>query len=467
MTLTTIPSHEVLKGSILVQPQPGPQQAFLDCKANIAVYGGAAGAGKTWALLVEALRNVDHPAFGAVFFRKSFPQIMNEGGLWDSASEIYPQFGGVPFVTGPKFRFPSGAEISFAHIGSDAERYNWDGAQIPLICFDQLEHFSWKQFTYMLSRNRASSYPGPCYIRATCNPNPDHFLREFMRWWIDDETGYAIPERSGVLRWFIMLGNEVFWADTPDELKQKHGAAVLPKSFTFIPGDIEDNQILLHRNPDYLANLEAMPYVERMRLRHGNWNIRETAGTIFRREWFTIVPAAPVGMTMIRYWDRAGTEAVGGKAVKGASWTAGALIGKTAQGVWYLKDMVREQKSPFGVEEMIKAIASQDGRDVMVGIEQDPGQAGKAEARLQARNLAGYNVRLNAVKENKATRARMVSAQAEAGNFFVVAGPWNEAYLQEAVNFDGTPASASDQVDAVSGAFYVLTTAKRVGAWGR
>jgi predicted phage terminase large subunit-like protein len=181
-------------------------------------------------------------------------------------------------------------------------------------------------------------------------------------------------------------------------------------------------------------------------------------------------------MEEIRYWDRAATEAQPGVDTSRASWTAGARLGRTTDGRWFLSDMVRGQWSPLGVERAIRATAEQDARGVTIGIEEDPGQAGKSEARMQARNLAGWNVRLNRVHESKVARAgvgkglprsRSLSSQVEAGNFFLVAGPWNEAFIQEMVNFDGTPGTPSDQVDATSGAFFLLSTMKRAGAWGR
>jgi hypothetical protein len=79
-----------------IRPQAGPQTTFLSTRADIAIYGGAAFGGKTWALTVEPLRHVDNPHFGAVFFRRTSPQITNEGGPWDEAEKIYPLIGASP-----------------------------------------------------------------------------------------------------------------------------------------------------------------------------------------------------------------------------------------------------------------------------------------------------------------------------------------------------------------------------------
>lgn len=444
-----------------LRPQPGPQEAFLSTPADFAIAGGAAGGGKSFGLQLEMSRNIAVPGFAAVCFRRTYPQIIAEGGLWDSSQEIYPLVGGVPIEGELEWRFPAKTTVRFVHMQRESDRKQWDSSQVPLICFDQVESFTWKQVSYMFSRNRTTCAVRP-YMRATCNPDPDCWLREFMRWWIDDETGYAIPARSGVVRWFILRGNEVQWGASPEELRSRFGDRVRPKSFTFIPSTVEDNKILLAKNPEYLAELEALPFVDRMRLRHGNWNERDTAGSFFQRSWFEIVEAAPACVEIMRYWDRAGTAAE--KASPLGSWTVGVKIGRTAQGVFYVLDVDRFQGTPLQVMNRIKAVATQDGRGVRVGIEVDPGQAGKAEAMSHVRNLAGFVVTLNHVHESKGVRAKPYSAQCEQGNVKLVRARWNDAYVGELVNFDGIKAMA-DQVDASSGGFYLLTSGKKVGTW--
>lgn len=452
-----------LKNRPHICPQPGPQTQFLQTSADMAVFGGAAGGGKTWALLVDAARFVHIPGYGAVVFRREFPQIRAEGGLWDESQTIYRRGRGVPREGYCDWTFPKGTKIRFAHMQREDDRFSWDGSQIPFIGFDQLESFTWKQFIYLLSRNRSQCGVLPT-VRATCNPDPDHWLREFLRWWIDDDSGLPIYERSGVIRWFINLRNEIHWADSPEELKGSFSEDVDPKSFTFIPSRVQDNKILLHHNPGYIASLEALPYVDRERLLNGNWNIRESAGTIFQRRWFPTVDAAPQMKTVMRYWDRAGTEEA--KASAHTSYTAGVKMGQDASNRHWILDVVRFRGSPLEVASTITNVASQDGRSVKIGIEQDPGQAGKAEAQSHLRNLAGYDVAVNAVHESKGVRAKPVSAQAEAGNILVLRGAWNNDYLQELENFDGSSKCVSDQTDATSGAFMLLNQpVKRAGAW--
>ena len=105
----------IVPGQTIV-PQPGPQSTFLASAADIAIYGGAAGGGKTWALLLEDLRHIHNPGFGSVTFRRSTVQIRNEGGLWDESNNLYPLVGAEPKEHVLTWKFPSGASASFAHL---------------------------------------------------------------------------------------------------------------------------------------------------------------------------------------------------------------------------------------------------------------------------------------------------------------------------------------------------------------
>ncbi len=300
-----------------IRPQAGPQETFLSSSADIAIYGGAAGGGKSWALLLEPLRHIANPDFGAVFFRRSTVQIRNEGGLWDESVKLYPGAGGQPvqhelywkFVR-PGSNSGDGASISFAHLEHETTVLHWHGAQIALLCFDELTHFSDKQFFYMLSRNRSTSGVRP-YVRASCNPDPDSWVAGFISWWIDEKTGYPIAERSGVLRWFVRVGDHIVWANRPEELAEYtnpvDGTPIPPKSVTFIAAKLSDNQALMSADPGYVANLMALSTVERERLMGGNWKIRRSGG-FYKREWFEVVGATPAGARRIRSWDLAGTE---------------------------------------------------------------------------------------------------------------------------------------------------------------
>ncbi|HEY1722542.1 MAG TPA: terminase family protein [Magnetospirillaceae bacterium] len=139
-----------------IAPQPGPQSRFLETPADIAIYGGAAGGGKSWALLLEPMRHAFNRNFSAVIFRRNLTQVTNPGGLWDESGKLYAPVGAKPHVQLREWQFRSGARVRFAHLEYESTVYAWQGAQIPLIGFDELTHFSRAQFFYMLSRNRST-----------------------------------------------------------------------------------------------------------------------------------------------------------------------------------------------------------------------------------------------------------------------------------------------------------------------
>lgn len=438
---------------IEIRPQPGPQEQFLASRADIVIYGGAAGGGKSYGLLIEPLRHIKIPGFGATIFRRTGAQIRNQGGLWDESEGLYPLFGGDPRESQLDWSFPSRAAIKFAHLEHEKSKYDYHGAQIPLIGWDELTQFSESTFFYMLSRNRSLCGVRP-YMRATCNPDPDSFVARLIAWWIDQETGYPIAHRSGVIRWLQRLGDDIIWADRPQDLpvqRAPDGTIVEPKSLTFIPAKLSDNRKLLEKDPSYYASLMALPLVERERLLGGNWKIRASAGLYFRRSYFEIVDAAPVDAQRIRRWDLAATDE---DDADDPDWTVGLKMARTAFGMIYIEHVERFQGSPSRVQDAILNLAAADGKRCIVGLPQDPGQAGKHQAQYLTSLLAGYRVKSERETGDKVTRAHALSSQAEAGNVKIVRGPWNETFLNELENFPG--ARHDDQVDAASGAFNML-----------
>lgn len=440
-----------------ISPQEGPQTVFLKTAADIALFGGGAGGGKSFALLLEPLYHWSNSKFGGVIFRRNTTQVRNEGGLWDESVTLYAPLKAHPREAFLEWVFPSGARMKFSHLEYDHTVYDWQGAQVPYIGFDELTHFTEKQFWYMLSRNRSTSGVSG-YVRATCNPDADSWVRKLVDWYIDSE-GYPIKGRSGRLRWFIRKEDLLIWADSSKELIEKYGADEIPKSFTFIPSLVHDNKILLSKDPSYLANLRALSRVERMRLLGGNWNVRATAGMYFQRDWFEVIDALPANpIKQIRYWDRAATKP--NETNKDPDWTAGLKMHRYQNGLFVVLDVRRIQESPLKVEQFIKNTATQDGHGVPVCVEQDPGSSGVADAQNYTRLLAGFGVRVRKISKDKETRARPVSAQCEAGNVKILRAPWNDAFFNELENFP--EGGHDDQVDVLSGAFNELCSSTSI-----
>ena len=380
--------------------------------------------------------------------------------MWQESQYLYPLLGAKPKEMTLEWTFPSKARMKFAHLQDQKTVLEYQGSQIPFIGFDELTHFTSEQFWYLLSRNRSTSGVR-AYIRATCNADAESWVRTLIDWYIG-EDGYPIKERSGVVRWFIREGNELMWGDTKEELVKKYGKEREPKSFTFISALLEDNKILMEKDPGYKANLLALSRVERERLLLGNWNSKPSAGNYFRRDYFPIISNISNAQVIqqIRYWDRASTKP--NESNKDPDWTVGVKLGKLNTGIWVVLDVVRFRDTPLKVEQAVKNLALQDGYDCPVGIEQDPGSAGVADAENMVRKLEGFIVHVKKPSKDKITRASPVSAQCEHGNVYLLKGSWNDSFLQELENFPPETSGHDDQVDALSGAFNTLAQGQSI-----
>lgn len=426
-----------------IEAQQGPQLTYLESSADIIIFGGGAGGGKTFIMLIDAARYVDIPGYSAVIFRRTYPQIKAPGGLWQTSETIYGAVGLEPRYSKIDWRNPDNAStIEFHHLQHIKNVYDWQGAQLPFIGLDELTHFEEEMFWYLLSRNRSICGVKPC-MRGTCNPDPDSWVRRLIDWWIG-EDGYPVQERAGVIRWMARYKGEVVWYDTEEAAR---AAGHDPKSFTFIPSLVTDNKVLLEGDPSYIASLKALPTHDCERLLKGNWNVRAAAGSYFPRHRVEIVEDPGVCDDEIVYWDRAATEA--NEVSPDPDWTSGTRMGRK-NGVYYVKRVYRDRCHPLGVQQMIRNAAS-EAPDVTIGLEGDPGQAGKAELVYLVQALAGYPIKTARVTKSKELRAAAFSSQWHSGNVKIVRGPWNEAFLSE---LEGFPvAEKDDQVDSSSGAF--------------
>jgi predicted phage terminase large subunit-like protein len=439
-----------------IMPQEGPQRTFLESSADIAIFGGSAGGGKTWALLLEAMRYPSKvPGFDCVMFRRNTTDIRRPGGLWSESMRLYPHARGYPINHLLTWRWPSGGTVKFAHLEYDDTVLDWHGSQIQLIAFDELQTFSRHQFFYLLSRNRGMSGVRP-YIRASCNADANSWVAEFIAWWIDQDTGYPIPERSGVVRYFVRAPtDELIWFDTRREAMRATGQPrETIKSLTFVAAKLADNPALMERDPQYLGNLMMLPAVERERLLHGNWKVKPSAGLYFNRGWVQVIDIAPVCTKMVRGWDLASTTPKEGE---DPDWTACTKIGVMHDGRWIILHHDAMRGSPAEVERRILNYAHIDGHSAVTSLPQDPGQAGKAQVAALTRLLQGYIVQSSPESGDKTTRFGPFSAQCEVGNILVLRGPWNERWFSELENFP--MGKHDDDADATSRAFNAIADA--------
>lgn len=264
----------------IIAPQPGAQSAFLSSSADITVYGGAAGGGKSYAILLDPLRYISNPGFRALIFRRTFKELNMSGGLWDESQSLYSLVGGRANYSKYSWVFPSGAEIGFANLQHQSDIKQYQGAQIAYIGLDEATHFTEDMFWFLTSRNRSVAGIPPC-IRMTCNPDAGSWLRKFIDYWVGDD-GYPDPGTIGIHRYYRRIEGELIWADDREDLPESH----LAKSVTFIPATLADNRILMEKDKGYLANLESLPEHERDRYLLGNWDSVQQLG-VWPSNYFT------------------------------------------------------------------------------------------------------------------------------------------------------------------------------------
>ncbi len=246
---------------VIWTPQPR-QEVFMRTWHDEALYGGAAGGGKSDALVIEALRQVDKPYYKGLILRKTFTTM---GELEDKTLNYYPRiFPGCRYnKSSHEWTFPSGAKIRFGHMQHTSSKLQYQGQAFDFIAFDELTQFQREEYMYMLSRNRSNGPGMRCYMRATGNPGG------VGHGWVKERFITAIEP-----------GNTI-WEKVEIELPEG-GKQSMWKSRIFIKSSIFDNPALLRNSPSYLASLAAMPYAERRALLYGDWDSFE--GQVFM-EW--------------------------------------------------------------------------------------------------------------------------------------------------------------------------------------
>lgn len=442
---------------------------FLRSGADIVIFGGARGGGKTYGLQLDSARWLHIAGFYAAMLRNTLTAIKKPGGMWDEGQSFYSSLGGVPNKAEYSWRFPSGSRLAYGHLETQASIEGWRGAQMAWLGIDQLELIGEYGFWSLLGSGRSMTGIKPC-VRATCNPDPDCFLYKngsedgLITWWINTDTGYPIQERAGVVRWFVRDGDSMRWGE-PGQLQREHPGSI-PMSVTFIPATVYDNQVLLQRDPTYLGKLMNLPLVERLRMLGGNWKIKAAAGTTLRPEWFQRRSVLPDRwLRLVRFWDLAGT--VPSSSNPDPDWCAGVLIGMDEQRRYWILHVNRFRKSTANVELEIKKQARADGRTVEIFLEQEGGSAGIGwPDSIIRHHLGGFRATREKPKGSKLVRVQILASQAEHGKVFVpdndrLAAPWLADFLGEASVFtDGTQPAHDDQVDAAASAVILLSMAE-------
>jgi phage terminase large subunit-like protein len=400
---------------------PHPTQlAFLVCPEREAMYGGAAGGGKSEALLAGAALFHDVPGYSAILFRRTHTDLAQPGALMDRSHTWWRNRASWD-GTNKIWRFPSGAKVALAYMAGPEDHLRYQSAEYQYIGFDEVTQFPEHQVLYVgLSRlRRLAGVEIPLRLRAGTNPGgPGHL-------WV--KKRYVNPGDPGR---------------------------------PFFPARIQDNPSLDQKS--YIEALQGLHPTTRAQLLAGDWEAREP-GDYFRREWFgplvDVIPPMHLSVR-IRWWDLAASEREADDKGQRAR-TAGVKMSKAVGGVYTIEHALAFWKTPGARDDLIFQTAQADGHGCAVGIEQEPGSGGIAQAETLAKRLrrSGYRVVIEPATANKESRADPVASELERGwsrgwdgcGVRCLVGAWTEEYLDEVQGFPD--ADLLDQADATASAF--------------
>lgn len=381
-----------------------------------AFYGGAAGGGKSEALLMAAAQYVEVPGYSAIIFRRTFPDLAQPGAIMDRSKEWWLGTGAKWNEEQKAWRFPSGATIKFGHLENQNARRNYMGAEYQFVGFDECTQFPLDLYTFLFSRlRRRKGLNVPLRYRSASNPGG--------------------------------IGHE--W------VKQRFIIEGVENGRVFIPARIKDNPSIDEQ--EYTSSLNELDPITRAQLLDGDWSVMGT-GANFKRSWFDILDDAPIEFErVVRYWDTASTAP---SLHNDPDFTVGVLMGRTVQKTYVILHVMRFQGTPSDVERTIKSVAKSDAAKYNEGVEiymeQEPGASGKTMIESYMFNvLAGYYFQGIRSTGPKPVRAAPLSSMAQARNVKIVRGKYLSDFFDELESF---PYGAhDDQVDATAGAFNQLT----------
>jgi hypothetical protein len=256
-------------------PEP-PQHAFLWLHALEALYGGAAGGGKSDALLMAALQYVDVPGYSALLLRRTYPELTQADGLITRSLIWLAGTDAVYNTTGHQWTFPSGATLSFGYLATRWDHLRYQGGAYQFIGFDELTQFLEGQYRYLLSR-----------LRRPSDDTDEPLARVPLR--MRGATNPGGPGHEWVKRRFIE------WEEHPDDPEDPDNSLDAFGRRIFIPARLEDNPHLDQQA--YERSLAGLPRADREQLRHGLWDV-DTGDRVYPRA--DVTAALDLGLELDR-----------------------------------------------------------------------------------------------------------------------------------------------------------------------
>lgn len=422
----------------VIQPRSLFQEKYLNCNSNIIVAGGAMGSSKSYIGLMRHLRWADDPLYRGYCIRRNSRTLMQSGGLFEEATEMYRKYDPNLRVRlrDQRLIFSSGASVTFSHYENDQASELYRGLQLSSAFVDESTDLNERNIWFLISRLRTMADMTPS-IWLTCNPTPDHFLRGWVDWWLypehHEKFGLPDPDKNGKQRWILRLGDDLHWADTKEELIDKwgrkelptdHPKQVKPLSITVLLGTIYDNPVLIASNPGYLAALEAQPEVERQRNLLGNWEARESTSTYFDRKWVEEIDYLSESdvVSTVRTFDFAGT--LKSDREPSPDYTASVRMRLTKDGEYVVDDVRRTRIRVGDWLDFVRKCAYEDPDGTIYYIPEDPGAAAKRATQMFIRELAENGIYARKIQTNrsKLDRFRPFSSMSQNGGVKFLTG---------------------------------------------